>query len=104
MVEILSRHASNLPPAVIHCFTGTVEEAKKYMEMGLYIGLTGFLWKDRAENGVKQALKQGVILKDRLLLETDAPFMYPKVNDKKIPVDIREKLTEQVGKISHFLN
>ena len=30
-----------LPPSVIHCFTGTSEEAKKYLEMGCYIGLTG---------------------------------------------------------------
>ena len=39
----------SLPKAVIHCFTGTVDEAKKYVEMGLYIGLTGMLifsnWK-----------------------------------------------------------
>ena len=33
----------SLPKAVIHCFTGTVDEAKKYVEMGLYIGLTGML-------------------------------------------------------------
>ena len=31
----------NLPNAVIHCFTGTAEEAKKYVEKGYYIGLTG---------------------------------------------------------------
>jgi TatD DNase family protein len=99
MVEILSRHSSTLPPAVIHCFTGTIEEAKKYIEMGLYIGLTGFLWKDRAVDGVKRALSEGIIPKQRLLLETDAPYMYPKVNDKKLPADIRAKLTENVKKI-----
>jgi len=41
MVEILSKYSSQLPPTVIHCFTGTYDEAKKYIDMGLYIGLTG---------------------------------------------------------------
>lgn len=97
MVEILGRHARRLPPAVIHCFTGTIEEAKRYIEMGLYIGLTGFLWKDRAPDGVKQALRERAIPVERLLLETDAPYMYPKVNDKKLPADIRAKLTENAS-------
>lgn len=51
----------------------------------------GFLWKDKSENGVKYALSNGLLPLNRLLLETDAPYMYPKVNDKKIPAVIREK-------------
>ncbi|KIH51069.1 hypothetical protein ANCDUO_18848 [Ancylostoma duodenale] len=41
MVRILSDAGERLPPAVIHCFTGTEDEAKKYVDMGYYIGLTG---------------------------------------------------------------
>lgn len=41
MVEILSKYLSQLPPVVIHCFTGKAKEAQKYVEMGLNIGLTG---------------------------------------------------------------
>ncbi|VDL81247.1 unnamed protein product [Nippostrongylus brasiliensis] len=66
---------------------GTEDEAKKYVEMGLYIGLTGFLWKDRLPNGVQVALRNGSIPLERLVIETDAPFMYPKINDKKLPAD-----------------
>lgn len=43
MVEILSSHSGQLPPAVVHCFTGLASEAVKYVQMGLYIGLTGLL-------------------------------------------------------------
>lgn len=39
--EACFRYRDALPPAVIHCFTGTAAEAEKYVEMGLYIGLTG---------------------------------------------------------------
>ncbi|KAI1719833.1 orotidine 5'-phosphate decarboxylase / HUMPS family domain-containing protein [Ditylenchus destructor] len=95
MVEILSKYSTQLPPAVIHCFTGTANEAKIYVAMGLYIGLTGFLWKDKADDGVKYALKNRVIPLEKILLETDAPFMYPKINDKKLSVDIREKFTKE---------
>ncbi|CAD6191649.1 unnamed protein product [Caenorhabditis auriculariae] len=40
MVKILGEAGEKIPPTVIHCFTGTVDEAKKYIEMGFYIGLT----------------------------------------------------------------
>ncbi|KAH7730767.1 CBN-CRN-2 protein [Aphelenchoides avenae] len=102
MVRILSNYAADLPPTVIHCFTGTADEAKKYIDMGLYIGLTGFLWKDRSDDGVKFGLKQGHIPLNRLVLETDAPFMYPKVNDKKIPAEIREKFSQEALTLHKF--
>ncbi|KAL3105674.1 hypothetical protein niasHT_021557 [Heterodera trifolii] len=97
MVAILSRHSNSLPPTVIHCFTGTEIEAKQYMDMGLYIGLTGFLWKDRAVDGVKHALRQRTIRMDRLLLETDAPYMYPNLDDKKLrkDIDIRQRISTE---------
>jgi hypothetical protein len=41
LVDILAKYSSRLPPTVIHCFTGTVNEARKYIDLGFYIGLTG---------------------------------------------------------------
>lgn len=102
MVEILSKYSSGLPPAVIHCFTGTVEEAKKYVDMGLYIGLTGYIWKDRSDNGIRYALKSRILPIDRILIETDAPFMYPKINDKKIPSDIRGQFSSHATEFHKF--
>ncbi|MFH4979011.1 hypothetical protein AB6A40_005720 [Gnathostoma spinigerum] len=102
MIEILTKFKGRLPPAVIHCFTGTAMEAARYIEEGFYIGLTGFLWKDRAEDGVKYVLKNHVIPLERLMIETDAPFMYPKINDKKIPPEVREKITEGAKSLHKF--
>ena len=48
-----------MPPCVIHCFTGTREQAQKYLQLGCYIGLTGYLWKDKSENGVRKILEDG---------------------------------------------
>lgn len=41
VLKTLSKFESDLPPVVIHCFTGTIDEAKMYTEKGFYIGLTG---------------------------------------------------------------
>lgn len=54
------------------------------------------MWKDRSSNGVRAALKNGDIPLERLLIDSDAPFMYPRVNDKKIPVEIRAKYSKEV--------
>lgn len=43
MVRILCKYKDRLPPAVLHCFTGNSAQALKYIEMGLYIGLTGMV-------------------------------------------------------------
>uniref|UniRef100_A0A0K0DHV7 Deoxyribonuclease TATDN1 n=1 Tax=Angiostrongylus cantonensis TaxID=6313 RepID=A0A0K0DHV7_ANGCA len=102
MVDILSKASERLPPAVVHCFTGTEDEAKKYVEMGLYIGLTGFLWKDRQQNGVQAALRNGSIPLDRLLIETDAPFMYPKISDKKLPMSVKEAFSVPAKQLHKF--
>lgn len=41
LTEILDKYTNNLPPVVIHCFTGSVENALAYLSKGFYIGLTG---------------------------------------------------------------
>ena len=84
-----------LPSCVIHCFTGNREQAIKYLQLGCYIGLTGYLWKDKSENGVRRILEEGVIPLDKLLVETDAPFMYPNTRASKLPQHIKDCLTER---------
>nr|CAG4640953.1 EOG090X080R [Eulimnadia texana] len=95
LVRILEKYRDRLPPTVVHCFTGTSAQAQKYIEMGLYVGLTGFLWKDKSDDGVRAVLEKGLIPLDRLLVETDAPFMYPNVRGSKIPPHVKQGLTER---------
>nr|ADD38159.1 Deoxyribonuclease tatD [Lepeophtheirus salmonis] len=95
VVEILRRYKERLPSAVIHCFTGKKDEAETYLQMGLYIGLTGYLWKDKSENGVRKILEDKIIPLDRLLVETDAPFMYPNTRASKLPQNIKDSLTDR---------
>lgn len=68
----------------------------------IVITFLGFLWKDRSEDGVKFALCEGKIPLKRLVLETDAPFMYSKIDDKKIPVEIRACITQEARSLHKF--
>ncbi len=59
---------------VLHCFSGSAESAKIYLEMGFYLGFTGVLTFKNNRRSV-EACK--VVPLDRLLLETDCPYMAP---------------------------
>ena len=55
----------------------------------------GYLWKDKSEDGVRKILEDNVIPLDRLLVETDAPFMYPNTRASKLPQHVKDALTEK---------
>ena len=55
----------------IHCFTGNLKQAKKYLEMGFYLGFGGIIFKMNLDEIIKK------IPLDRILIETDCPFLTP---------------------------
>ena len=59
---------------VVHCFAGTPAWAEKFLALGAYLGVTGIVTFRRAEN-IRETLK--VIPDERLLLETDSPYLAP---------------------------
>ena len=62
------------PKGVLHCFTGSVETAKEIIKLGMYIGLGGAV---TFKNAVKPVEVAKIVPEDRLVLETDAPYMSP---------------------------
>nr|CAD7424415.1 unnamed protein product [Timema monikensis] len=95
LLEILDKYKDQLPLVVIHSFTGTAEEAQRYLDKGMYIGLTGYLCKDKSDTGVRKLLEDGVIPLERLLVETDSPFMYPNTKASKLPQHVKDGLTKR---------
>jgi TatD DNase family protein len=92
----LGDHVS-LPPIVIHCFTGTKEEALSYTERGYYIGFTGIICKEKRGEHLREIIQDLPL--DRLMVETDAPFMGFKGRKPSEPadcVDIARKLSDTV--------
>ncbi|KAG6594339.1 TatD related DNase [Phytophthora cinnamomi] len=76
--EASSKSGGYFPPAVVHCFTGNEEELKAYVARGddWYIGVTGFICKK--QGAALQEMVKHIPL-ERLVLETDAPYMgFPK--------------------------
>ena len=59
---------------IIHCFTGTPQEAKSYLDMGFYVSISGIVTFRAADNVRETAL---FIPDDRILIETDSPFLAP---------------------------
>jgi TatD DNase family protein len=64
------------PRAVAHCFTGERDELRAYLELGLYIGITGWICDERRGRHLLELV--GEIPRDRLLVETDAPYLTPR--------------------------
>lgn len=71
MMEILRKYK---PKGVVHCFSGSVELARETVALGMYIGLGGVVTFKNARHSVEVAAD---IPLDRLLTETDAPYMAP---------------------------
>ena len=72
--EILRHH--KVKNAVAHCFTGEKEELHAYLDLGLYIGITGWICDERRGTHLLQLVRD--IPSDRLLLETDSPYLTPR--------------------------
>lgn len=75
-LDILDRYLDRLPAAVAHCFTGTAYELAAYQERGLYIGVTGWVCDERRGAELQAAVPH--IHPEKLLLETDAPYLMPR--------------------------
>ena len=95
-MEILKKHR---PKGVLHCFSGSPETAAEVLKLGMYIGLGGALTFKNARKAVEVA---EMLPLDRLLLETDCPYMAPvpmrgkRNNSGYIPF-IAEKVAEIKG-------
>jgi TatD DNase family protein len=86
--EILGRYQGQYERAVVHCFTGSIDEVERYLDMGLFIGITGWICDERRGRHLLEAVQQ--IPLDRLMLETDAPFLLPRTMPKR-PRDRRNE-------------
>lgn len=72
MIDILRFHVSRFMfHGVVHCFTGTQQQAQQYLDVGLYLGFNGIIFKLNVNEIIKKAPL------DKVLIETDCPFLVP---------------------------
>jgi TatD DNase family protein len=72
--DILRQH--RIERAVAHCFTGERDELHAYLDLGLYIGITGWICDERRGRHLAELVRD--IPRERLLLETDSPYLTPR--------------------------
>jgi len=80
-VEVLEPALPDLSRAVAHCFTGEGESLREYIAMGLYIGITGWICDERRGKHLHDIVS--IIPDDKILLETDAPYLLPRTVQPK---------------------
>lgn len=73
-IAVLKSH--QIDHGIAHCFTGDTTQLRAYLDLGLYIGITGWLCDERRGQSLQQALNYLPL--DRLVLETDAPYLLPR--------------------------
>lgn len=73
---LLEKYRKDLPAAIVHCFTGNLEQMQAYASLGCYFGITGWVCDPKRGEDLRTALPHISI--DKLLLETDAPYLKPK--------------------------
>ncbi len=93
VIEILQTRQQR---GVVHCFTGTLEQAKKYIAMGFYLGINGIIFKFNIDEVIKN------IALEHFLLETDCPFLTPPAAPQKRNEPLFMKYT--IEKIAELKN
>lgn len=99
MIEILTKESAADTPGVIHCFTGDYDTAKKYLDLGFYISFSGIVTYKRSEE-LREAAKK--IPKDKILIETDSPYLAPvphrgKPNEPSYVKHVAETISDVRG-------
>lgn len=75
-LTLLKPWLEKIPGAVLHCFTGSRSEVQECLDLGLFIGITGWVCDERRGLELRELLP--AIPAERLLLETDAPYLLPR--------------------------
>ena len=75
-VDVLEPAIGEISSGVAHCFTGDRDALHAYLSMGLYIGITGWICDERRGETLKEIVSD--IPLDRLMIETDAPYLLPR--------------------------
>ena len=90
-VKRFKNHPEICTKSVVHCFTGDKATLDRYLSMGFSIGITGWICDDRRGGELREAV--AMIPLDRILVETDAPYLTPKnvpgLDRTNVPQNIR---------------
>ena len=97
-IKILRGYSSDINKAVVHCFTGTQEQLEDYLELDCYIGVTGWICDEKRNVELRKTIKN--IPLEKLMIETDCPYLIPKnlpnkpKNNRNEPINLNHIVNE----------
>ena len=103
-IRIIKERKNNFPKFVVHCFTGTQKELDDYLELDAYIGLTGWICDAKRNIDLRKSIKNIPI--EKMMIETDSPYLIPKnlinkpkknINEPKYLPHIANEICELTG-------
>lgn len=97
--EILKHYRDDINDGVIHCFTGDKQAATRYLDLDLYLGITGWICDERRGSHLHALIKD--IPADRLMIESDAPYLLPRVKPK---LKLKSSRRNEPCTLPHVLN
>lgn len=102
--NILKTSKAHIKSMVVHCFTGQKTELEKYLELGCHIGFTGWICDERRGTHLRELVK--IVPANKLMIETDAPFLIPRNLDDKPRNDRNEPkyLPHILDEIAYYRN
>ena len=103
-VSVLKGFKSKLPKLVVHCFTGNENHLSDYLDLGAYIGVTGWICDYNRNQELLRSIKK--IPLNKLMVETDCPYLLPKnlANKPKNRINLPQYLPHIVREISKLRN
>jgi len=87
-IRIIKENKDNFPKFIVHCFTGTQKELDDYLELGAYIGLTGWICDAKRNVDLRKSIRN--IPLSKMMIETDCPYLIPKNLPNKPKKNINE--------------
>jgi len=100
-ISCLQNHKEICQKSVVHCFTGNQETLEKYLNMGFFIGITGWICDNRRGEELQKTVK--IIPLDRILVETDAPYLTPKNIPGLSRVNVPENIKYVVKELANHM-
>ena len=92
-LSVLDNHKFN-QKLIVHCFTGNLSELEEYLKRDFYIGITGWVCDLKRGKELRECINQ--IPEDKLLIETDSPYLSPRKkirrNEPKFLIDVAEEV------------
>ena len=101
-IQLLKKYNSCIRGGIAHCFTGNEAQVKAYLSLGLYIGVTGWFCDEKRGDALRGAVKQ--IPLDKIILETDAPYLFPKTLKPRKRNNEPAYLPHIAEQLSNYLN